>query len=299
MKKPADGWDADERAALDVIEPALDELQARHAGDPPIELLRAAHAEVLPDDFQRDARQWLEASDWNRALVTNVEAIDAPLTAGEQAGLLRRIRKGQADEQIVGRRLWVWQPAFAIAAVLVIVMAGTWLIWQAQTVPEVSKPPANQVAVASPTVASPVYVLSLDKPEIRISASSLTFRGDRGDNGLLADLKPGFDALRAGDYQAAETALSPLAGKYPSAVEVPFYLGVSQLFLNRPKDALTNLTRAEALADSSFGPDVSWYAAVASERAGQPDAARARLAVLCKQPNVRAAEACAVEQKLK
>ena len=118
MKTPADGWDADEREAVDALEPVLDDLQARHAADPPVEWLRAARAGVLPDDLQRRVSQQLEDSAWNRALVAGFDDDSAGLTADDQSQLLRRIQQeaSRDDQPLPRRRLWLWQPALAAAA---------------------------------------------------------------------------------------------------------------------------------------------------------------------------------------
>ena len=48
MKPPRDGWDADEREALQDVEEELDALRTRHDHDPPLDLLRAGHQDALP-----------------------------------------------------------------------------------------------------------------------------------------------------------------------------------------------------------------------------------------------------------
>jgi TolA-binding protein len=60
-----------------------------------------------------------------------------------------------------------------------------------------------------------VFRLPLEKPAIKISPSALAWRGPGRENPLLADLKPAFDAFRAGDYQRADDEFSKLTGKYP------------------------------------------------------------------------------------
>ncbi len=296
MKTPTDGWDADERDALDGLEPVLDDLQARHAGDPPIELLRAARAGVLPEDVQRRVSQQLDESAWNRALVDGFNDDPPRLTADEQSRLLRRIQQEAARDARPEprRRLWLWQPAFAAAAVVVIA-ASVWILRGRETTPVSQDEPEAQVAVNTPEVAPPV--LPLDKPAIKISAAALTFRG-ANDNQLLADLKPAFDAIRGDEYRAAVGEFTRLATQYPASVEVAFYDGIARLFLDDPNGALASLARAEQIGDSSFAPDIVWYQAVALERAGRRDEARTRLRALCEQKAARSAEACSLEPKL-
>jgi Flp pilus assembly protein TadD len=75
-------------------------------------------------------------------------------------------------------------------------------------------------------------------------------------------------------------------------VEIALYQGVARLFLGNLEGAVERLTRAEQLADAAFAPDVSWYLAVAEERAGRREQARARLTALCAAGQDRSNEAC-------
>ena len=296
MKTPADGWDADERKALEDIEPLIDELQSRHAADPSIDVLRAARAGVLPEEIQRRVSQQLDASPWNRVLVDGVSGDQGGLTADDQSRLLRRIKEeaARSAEPSPRRWVWLWQPAFATAAVVVVVAATVWLLRGREAPP--SPEPETQVAVNEPPPVVPP-VLPLDKPVIKISAAALTFRG-ASDNQLLADLKQPFDAIRADDYRTAVDAFSSLARQYPMSVEVAYYDGVARIFLDDPAGALASLARAEQIGESSFASDIAWYQAVALERAGRRDEARDRLRALCDAKGARSAEACALAPKL-
>ena len=115
---------------------------------------------------------------------------------------------------------------------------------------------------------------------------------------MLADLKPAFDAFRAGDYQRADDEFSKLTGKYPQAIEIPFHQGVLRLLAGHAQGALASLTAAERLADSAFAWDVQWYLAVAEERAGDVVAARKRLTRLCAQLDSRQQVACEAVKKI-
>ena len=302
MNRPLDGWDADERAAIDALAPELDELQARHAGDPPIELLRAARANVLPDDLQATLDRRLESSRWDRALVEGVDDLDVALPRADVTALFQRIQKehdrAHARAHAQARR-WLWQPAFAAAAVLV-VAGSAWLLWRRAPETTPARPaPEAQIAEATPPSPSRTFVLPLEKPQIKVSAGALTFRGTAGENRLLADLKPAFDALRIDDYATAARELAPLAARYPQSIEVAYYQGIAALFLDDAAGALASLTRAESVADPSFASDVTWYEAVASERAGRLDEARTRLRTLCAKKETRSAQACAAVDSLR
>jgi hypothetical protein len=296
MKRPADGWDAEEREALSPLEPELGDLQRRHADDPPLELLRAARADVLPEEVQRTAAAYLNGSDWSRQLVEGADDPGDLLTAGDEARLLRRI---QAEHAAAARRArapgWLWQAVLAVAAIVVTV--GTW--WVLRRAPQPSTPQPGAGTTVAEVSQPPSFVLPLDTPEIKVSAAALTYRSGDAGTSLLADLKPAFDALRQDDYATAARALSQLADRYPDAVEVPYYRGISQLFLNDVAGARASLARAAQLADDAFAADVGWYQAVADERAGRRDDARSRLRTLCAQRGPRSSASCAAELKIR
>jgi hypothetical protein len=297
VKEPTDGWDQDERDALNDLRDELDAVRAHHPHTPPIDLLRAARLDALPPEVQSAAAHRLSSDAWSRALVDGLDDVDAVITSAEdRERLLARIRKdtGRPADRAASRR-W-FQPAVAAAA-LVALAAGTWAIWPGSQQPPAPLPSKPEQTVAVTTQA-PVFELPLDKPEITLSLASLTWRGEGKENRLLTDLKPALDAFRQGDYSKADAEFAALEARYPKAVEVFFYGGVARLFSNDAQRAAAALTRAAAVADDTFAPQVDWYRAVADQRAGNLPATRTRLESLCRGATARAAQACDALKKL-
>jgi hypothetical protein len=218
------------------------------------------------------------------------------LTAADEDRILGRIHRAARDTTTATR--WTWlRPALATAA-LTVIAVGAWFGLRTGSSPA---PPASTV-VPEQTIAStpapPAFQLPLDKPDVTLSLSSLTWRGSGADNQLLADLKAPLDAFREGDYTRADREFTLLETRYPQAIEVFFYGGVSRLFIDEPQRALAALTRAGELADATFTPTVAWYRAVAEQRTGNVAEARARLDDLCRGGSDRAAAACAAVKQI-
>ena len=294
MKTPPDGWDRDEQGMPDDLARELTAIRGRRATDPPIDLLRAAGHDVLPEAFEAAAQRQLAGSRWSRALVEDLNDADAAsLDSADMARLLERI---QRDTRVADRPRFGWAvPWLAAAAVVLIVVAGTGWVLRSRWGSDGAAPvPADIVAgIAEVSVAAPAFHLPLERPDVRISLASLTWRSQGPPNPLVADLRPALDAFRAGDDAAANRDFSTLSTRYPGAVEIALYQGIARLFLNDLDGAVRSLRDAERLADPSFLGDVTWYLAVADERAGKLDGARARIATLCHDRRPADSRACA------
>lgn len=293
MKTPADGWDPEERDALRELEPELEALQRRHAGDPPVDLLQAGRAGVLPADLQQKAEQHLANDGWARALTDDLAGIDIVLSKEAEDQLLGRIRKaGTADSR---RPAWRWlvHPSFAVAA-LAIVAVGIWYGYR----PEPIQAPTSEGITATASPEATVFALPLEKPTVKVSMAALTWRGAK-DMSLADELRPGLDAFRAGDYATADRELARAAAAFPNAVEPVYYQGVARLFLNNVNGARDSLSGAARLTDASLRADVTWYLAVAEERAGRIADARTHVTSLCDSGSDRSATACAILPRLK
>lgn len=292
MRPPPDGWDPDEREALDALQPDLDALQARHPTVPPMDLLRAARHDALPAELQARAERRLSEDAWARALVEGVDAVDPALSAAEEDRLLARVRPRAVDRRHA--RL-PYYGAFALAAAAVVAMA----IWIVPSAPPPT-PPAELPRASTPPAAPPAAVrveLPLEHPPIVLSLAALTWRGGGADNPLLRDLKSPLDAFQQRDYVRADREFAAMEASYPRAVEVFFYGAVARLFLGEAGRALPAFERAAALSDSTLAPRISWYRAIAEYRAGNADAARARLETLCRAGGEYGSQACkGVEQ---
>jgi hypothetical protein len=270
----------------------LDALRARHADDPPIDLLRAARAGTLPPGLQERVSRHLESSAWSRALLEGAddEAPVPALSKNDEDRLWRRIQTSAAPAPVPrisgGRsnRRW-WVPSLAAAA-----LAGV-VIWTVSR-DDVSTPavPETPVAVAEPP-SKPALVLALDKPDVRLGPGALTFRGAEVTPFVEA-VEPAFEAYRQGDYVTAERLFAGLAERYPAAGEIRFYQGVSRLFVDDPRGALSAFQEAARTADDTFADDIAWYRAVAEERAGNRTDAAALLQQLCQGTGPRRAAAC-------
>jgi TolA-binding protein len=293
---PADGWDHDERAALQGFEREVDSLRARHARDPEIELLRAADAEVLPDDLQSAGANYLAANRWSRTLVEGLNDPSVSLDQADESRLFDRIRHEAARSRRSHAWWWSW-PSLAGAAAAVAIIVFAWP--RTPPVAPQSMQTTNQPTAVETPRPAPVFALALEKPDVKLSAAALTWRGSGGQGDLTTDLKPGLDAFRSDDYAGARRTLADLVKKYPSSVEVFFYLGVSQLLLGEFQNAADSLTRAAPLADTSFAADIAWYRAVADERLGNKDAARAALSTLCRGTSAHAPAACVAAAAIK
>jgi len=148
------------------------------------------------------------------------------------------------------------------------------------------------VAAEPAPPAAPAPRPQLDKPAVKLSMLALTWRGASEGGGFATDIAPALDAFRADRFDEAERVLRVLAPRYPTSVEIPFYQGVSLLFLDRPADAIGPLRRAARLADALFAADAAWYLGVALQRAGHVTEARTRFAALCRGAGVYARRAC-------
>lgn len=247
------------------------------------------------DGWDRDERDVLELE----GLSAELEAVRArhALSPEDEARLLARIQHdAQGTRKALTGRSWQW--GFVLVAASVLLVIGTvWTLRRSDDAArDTDKQPASTVAVATP---APAYQLPLEKPELKMSPSGLAWRGPGGENTLLADLKPAFDAFRESDYQRADREFSAISGRYPRSVEIALYQGVARLFLGNVTGAIDSLGAAEKLADSALGWDVAWYRAVADERGGNFPAARARLTTLCAQPDARAKTACEALSRLR
>jgi hypothetical protein len=288
MKPPTDGWDRDERDAIDELQDELTPLQARHRSDLPIDLLSAARHDALPPDLQAAAERRLADDAWSRALVNGLDGIEPSLDAGREDQLLARIQKEAAAQPKSSS--WTWRYlALGGAAAAGVIAAAFLLRPGAEMPPEVRPQPQATIANARP---APRFELPLDKPDVTLSLKALTWRGAGEGNALLADLKQPLDAFRRGDYQQADRYLSALESRYPEAVEIFFYGGLARLFLNEPKRAVASLERASTLADETFAPRIAWYRAVAEQRTGNDGEARRQLETVCRSGGERSRDAC-------
>ena len=244
------------------------------------------------DGWDQDEREVLELEGLNSQL-EKVRARHA-LRPEDEARLLTEIQKASYMRWLQHRVRWR-DRVLAIAAAAAFLIAGTLWLSRIDDTADESKAPEAPTAAATPP---PAFRLPLDKPDIKVSPSSLAWRGPGGENTLLADLKPAFDAFRGDDYARADREFSALSARYPQSVEITLYQGVARLFIGNIPGAIESLGTAEGLADRSLAWDVSWYRAVAEERAGNREAARARLTDLCAQPDPRAKSACGALSRL-
>jgi hypothetical protein len=295
MTRPTDADDRDE-AWPDELRAELDALGARHRADPPSAVLRAADADALPPDAQARLAAGLAASRWQQAIVRG--AVDA----GEQAGvdedtaarILARVRREAGVDARPARRAIWWGLAGLAAAIALLVVKI------AVRSPAVSAPPVSSSASSSANSSSsgaapaaPAFVLALEPAPVKLTANALVLRSATRQASLVDEAAPGFDAYRGGDYAAAADAFARLAPRYPAAVELPFYLGVSRLLSGDAAGAAAALRTARAIGDPAFADDIAWYLAVAGERAGDRATARSELDALCRGTSAYAARACA------
>ena len=296
-----DDWTEDEERIVAPVEPDLDAVRARHRHDPPLPVLRAADAASLPDPLQDEIAGRIERSRWHRALVDGIADTEPGLDREKEDHLLARIhaQTAQGASARVLRFPRAWRPILALAAAAVLVTAVV-LRLRAPERPAGTLPPAmTGAAPARPGAPALVYALTLDKPEVKLTASALVRRSTGREAKFVDDVAPALNAYRAGDYRTAAEAFVRVQPQYPAAVEIPFYLGVTRLFLDDAPGAVSSLEAARRVADQTFADDVRWYLAIARERAGDRSAARAELEALCSGQSAYSARACAAAPKFK
>ena len=245
------------------------------------------------DGWDQDELEALRDLEQEFDVLRRVAAEEAVLDRADEERLLARVLQGAAA---LPRResSWSWlaQPAFAMAAACLVLVAGLFAWRTLSSRPEESRQLPTTAAVTAPSPTPPTFHLKLEAPAIRLSTAVLSWRGAAGGDRLLTDLEPGIAAFKSGDYERANAAFSRLVEAYPNVFDVRYYQGLSRLFVNDINGAIDSLTTAERMADSSFAPDVAWYLAVADERAGKTDEARGRLTRLCQAGTTHAADAC-------
>ena len=302
MTNRRDDWDGDEREALDGLEAELAEIRRRHQHDPSLAMLRAADKDALPAEMQARVERHLQDSAWSRALIDGLReaGADAHLDAESEDRLFARIRAAQRETQAAPVRSW--KPALAmgglaLAASLLVAVVVSRPRTTAVVGPDAAPTPAGQPAVV-PSAPRPRVEISYAKPDVKLSPSALTWRGDASTKPFIDAVAPAFDAYRAGDYAKAVAAFDQLSTAYPASVEVLFYQGVSRMLAGNDAAAVAPLHAAARLNSSTFAEDIEWFLAVARARSGDPGAA-ATFDTLCKGGGAHASEACAAAAQLR
>jgi tetratricopeptide (TPR) repeat protein len=283
---------------------AVDKLRAKSPLCPSPDLLQAAQAGVLPPDLAKDVSEHLERCGLCKSLQADLEVLDneeldnGQFDVAAQDRIWSRVQAGMAPQKapavVAARSPW-WKlglrplpvAAMAAAAVLVLVLGVRWFGDRQQPAPSVAQ---NQ----RPALPLPPSVFRLEKAPVVLPASTaILWRGQEDPFARQSkDLQQALVPYAADNYAEAARRLDLLRKKYPRMAEAPFYLGVSQLFLNQNDDAAKSLKDAVNLADRSLADEATWYLALALDRTGRTDLARPLLEQLCRAGRKNSNRAC-------
>jgi len=188
---------------------------------------------------------------------------------------------------------WRWLP---MAAAVVLVAGAATLWWRVGSPATQRAPATTSAAVKRPSgggTLAPVALWRIDAAPVRLPIASLdASRGPQGGSQVPPGLIEALAPYQAGDYDAAVAQLTPVVQGHPDSPDASFYLGVASLLANRPSDAIAPLAVAARQAVGERRDAVEWYLATAEQRTGHPDAARARLAPLCRGTGSFQSRAC-------
>ena len=184
-----------------------------------------------------------------------------------------------------------WRVALAITAAVVIAVPVIWRSFYSSTSP----PAAESTSPPSAPVAS-IPRIKVEKASLASLASeSVTLRGAATPRqALLQDLAIALEPYRTDNFVEAAARLQAVQIRHPESSEVPYYLGVCLLMLDRPAEALPPLNGA--LSREPLIKDALYYLAVAKVNASRNRAefraARLELKRVCDQTRDATAKAC-------
>ena len=293
-RDPRTTWndaEPEDEAAVELFWPRSDRATAAVACPPP-ELVQASQTGVLPPTLQHRVAAHVEHCVVCQALVDALDdASVGSLTAEEQERILDRVRNeiGRPARAFVWSR---WSQLSAAAACAVLVAAGSMFVWQSRRGPTAAAPSQPGVNVHLP---DPSSVFQLEKPLMGArDRVDLVWRGSPQPE-EAGDVARALEPFDANDFVEAERRLKEVVSRYPQSAAGRFYLGVSELFLDRDTDGAIMLENAERLAkdNAELAREAKWYLALAYRRMGQTARAVSQLDALCSATSPRAVQACA------
>lgn len=285
----------DELELSTELSTALGRLRTNSPACPRPELLQAARSDVLPAEAAQDVNHHLEGCRLCQAVVADLEALDgADLDAAGRKRIWKQIQQEIPDAGTDARvRSWwnLWLRPLPVAAMVFAVLA---LVVGLRVVRDGRQPapttPQNETSTAPPTPST----LRLEKAPIILPASTVVVWRGQEDASIKQskELQQALAPYGADNYAEAAQRLDRIRQKYPRMAEAPFYLGVSQLFLNQNEDATKSLKDAVNLAGQPLADEANWYLALALYRSGKGEAASAVLEPLCHAGGKNSARAC-------
>ncbi len=256
---------------------------------PPIALLRAYQEQVLPSTLASEIAEHLQHCGLCPMLLADLEQVPQPaLTADERQRIRHTI---PSPLQTSSRR---WYTGFAAAAAL-IVAAVVFFLHHPPTPTQTAHSEQPNQTKPAPLPQTHLEIAKLDPPlEL---APGLVLRGAApSDQPTPAQLTPAFAAYTQNDYPLAAERFSQLTKQFPRS-DIPFlYLGVTQLLQDNNSAALSNLARAEHLAQSSRKDAAAWYHALAATQTRSPEAPALLSAICHSKKSLYASQACLFEK---
>jgi hypothetical protein len=292
-------FDSEERDFQREIEAALRANRERVGACPRPELLMAACSGV-PFEGAGGVQRHMAICPICEQLSGDLSEYEFPAATNAED---RRIRSRWQAARGGPTASWlrIWRTWFVAAAVAMLVVGILVVRGRHQSATSSSKETAQQTTPRVAPLTPPTSPLTLAKAAIKIPAAAvLTFRGDANEArtyliGLAAALEP----YRKDNYAEAARMLAALSLKYPDAAEPAFYAGVSRLFLNQNESAIESLQSARRHAGETLRDDISWYLALAFNRAGKTSDARREAEALCLRAGEYKDRACAAADQLK
>ena len=217
---------------------------------------RYQRGELSEEDAQRLEEHYFSCDDCYE-LLQDLAVARTELAEG-------RWQVAESLERTGWRGGWAW----ALAAALALMAVGV-VVWLNRSAPSEAR--WTELATVEP---APYQPLGLRGP----------------DQGAEA-FEEAMGAYQRGDFRAAAEGLAAVAEAMPDDAVASFYLGVSYLLSERPREAIDSLGRVIAKGESRYLDSALYYRAKALLRTGDLAAAREDLATLVSRDGEWAHEA--------
>lgn len=227
---------------------------------------RYLHGELSEEESQHFEEHYFSCDDcWER--LRDLSAARLELSEPRWA-----VEEGEAV-----RPGWMGRWTWALAAVLALLAVGV-AFWLKDSTPGASEARWIELAAVEP---APYQPQSLRGPDVEPNA-----------------FEEAMVPYQRGDYSVAAERLAAVVGAEPQNEAASFYLGVSYLLTEQPREAVESLTRVVDSGESRFLESALWYRAKARLRQGHVAAAREDIENLASREGALAAEARSILDQL-